>query len=233
MPFACAIEFSSGVVMKPATSEGSAPKYVVVTVTTAFSVRGYCSTGSSAIERSPSTSSVRLTTVARTGRSTKISVNFLMSAPSLILGLGRGVVRGLDRVVHDHRHARTQLDLPGRHHGVAFLDSGENRDLVSAGRSGGDELLLCHQRARLAVHGRLLLHDEYRVAVRVVAHRGLWKRDAVLRLADGDTHRREHPRKQRLLRIAHRRAHEHVARGRVDLGVDRADLSDKLLPGKA
>jgi hypothetical protein len=43
----------------------------VVTVTTAFWVRGYCSTGSPITERRPNTSS-RLTTLASTGRSTQI-----------------------------------------------------------------------------------------------------------------------------------------------------------------
>src|SRR5215831_7195494 len=188
MPFACAIEFSSGVVIKPATSEGSAPKYVVVTVTTAFSVRGYWSTGSSTIERSPSTSSVRLTTVARTGRSTKMSVNFLMGAPSLVLGPGRRLVGGLNLVVDDHRHARAQLDLSGGDDGVALVDSGEDRDLVAARRADRHELLLRHERGRLSVHPRLLLHHEHRVAVGVEGDCGLRKRNVPLRLPVVDRH---------------------------------------------
>ena len=74
MPFACAMAFSSGVVTKPATVAGSAPKYCVVTVTTAFCVRGYCRTGSAVRDLRPSTRISRLTTVASTGRRTKISV---------------------------------------------------------------------------------------------------------------------------------------------------------------
>src|SRR5512141_3091011 len=134
MPFACAIEFSSGVVMNPATRFASAPVYTVCTVTTAFCVRGYCSTGSSATERSPITSSSRLTTLASTGRWMKISVNFIC-APSLVHRPRRGVVRGLDVVVDHDLRAAAQLDLARGHHGLAFGKAGEHRDLVAARRA--------------------------------------------------------------------------------------------------
>ena len=91
MPLAWAIAFSSGVVMKPATTAGSAPYSVVVTVTTAFSVRGYCSTGSEPTARNPSTRIIRLTTVASTGRRMKMSVKFIVAAPycwAKLLGCG-------------------------------------------------------------------------------------------------------------------------------------------------
>ena len=63
--------------MKPEMVSGSAPKYAVVTVTTAFSVLGYCCTGSEPAARRPSTRIARLMTVASTGRRTKMSVNFM------------------------------------------------------------------------------------------------------------------------------------------------------------
>src|SRR5437879_2714213 len=171
MPFAWAMEFSSGVVMNPATRDGSAPKYVVVTVTTAFCVRGYCSTGRSPIERRPSTSTVRLTTVARTGRSMKMSVNFLICAPrSLVFGLGGRVVRRLNRVVDDHGHPCAQLDLSGGDHRVAFLDAREDRDLIAARAARRDEFLLCEKRC-LPILALLFFHDEHGVAVRVVGDR--------------------------------------------------------------
>src|SRR5712691_10301234 len=141
---------------------------MVVTVTTAFCVRGYCRTGRSPIERSPSTKIVRLTTVARTGRSMKISVNFLICAPrSLVLGFGGRVVRRLDRVVDDYGHPCAQLDLSGADHGVPFLDAREDRDLVPARAARRDELLLREKR-RLPILALLFFHDEDGIAVGIV-----------------------------------------------------------------
>src|SRR6267378_2753673 len=146
---------------------------MVVTVTTAFCVRGYCRTGRSPIERSPSTKIVRLTTVARTGRSMKMSVNFLICAPrSRVFGLGGRVVRRLDRVVDDHGHPGAQLDLPGGDHRVALLDTREDRDLVPARAACRDELLLREKRS-LPVLALLFLHHEYGVAVGVIGDRRL------------------------------------------------------------
>src|SRR2546422_8387329 len=169
---------------------------MVVTVTTAFCVRGYCRTGSSPIERRPSTKIVRLTTVARTGRSMKISVNFLIGVSrSLILGSWRRVVRRLDRVVDDHGHPRAQLDLPGSDHGVPFLDAREDRDLVTAPAARRDELLLREQR-RFPILALLFFHDEHGVAVGIVGDRRLRQRDKALRPARGDGHRGEHAGQQ-------------------------------------
>src|SRR6185437_10452765 len=77
MPCACAIACSSGWVMKPATVCASAPKYAVVTVTTAFSVCGYWRTVSEVTARTPSTRISALTTIASTGFLMKISVKFM------------------------------------------------------------------------------------------------------------------------------------------------------------
>src|SRR6266513_644321 len=166
---------------------------MVVTVTTAFCVRGYCSTGRSPIERRPSTKIVRLTTVARTGRSMKISVNFLICAPrSLVLGFGGRVVRRLDRVVDDHGHPCAQLDLPGGDHCIAFLDAREDRDLVAARAARRDELLLCEKRCS-PILALLFFHDEHGVAVGIVGDRRLRERDMALRLPRGDGEGGEHP----------------------------------------
>src|SRR6185369_1222758 len=102
----------------------------VVTVTIAFSVRGYCSTGSDSTARTPSTRIIRLITVASTGRRMKMSVKFI----GLLLARRRvGVVARLDGVVDHHRRAVTQLDLSGGHHRRAWLDAAQHRDLVAAG----------------------------------------------------------------------------------------------------
>src|SRR6266480_927194 len=175
---------------------------MVVTVTTAFWVRGYCSTGSSPIERRPSTKIVRLTTVARTGRSMKISVNFLIGASSsLILGLRGRFVRRLDRVVDDHGHPRAQLDLPGGDHRVAFLDAREDRDLVAARTANRDELLLREERC-FPVLALLFLDDEDGVAVGIVGNSRLRERDMALGLPRGDADGPEHAWQQGALRVA-------------------------------
>ena len=73
----------------------------VVTVTTAFSVFGYCRIDSSPIARRPSTKISALITMARTGRSMKISVNFIRSLlpagrspPHCSCGCGLGLSAG-------------------------------------------------------------------------------------------------------------------------------------------
>jgi hypothetical protein len=53
---------------------------VVVTVTTAFSVCGYCRIGSAPTARRPSARISRLTTDANTGRRMNRSVNFIARA---------------------------------------------------------------------------------------------------------------------------------------------------------
>src|SRR5215831_3720334 len=106
MPSALAITRSSGVVMKPATRSALAPTYAVVTVTTAMSLRGYWRTLRERIDCSPAIRITRLTTMARTGRRMKRSVSFI----SAVLGLGGGVVGGLDLVVDQHGGAVAELE---------------------------------------------------------------------------------------------------------------------------
>ena len=77
MPSAAATARSMGVVMNPRTSSASAPTYAVVTVTVADSSLGYWRTFRLKIACSPATTNTRLTTIARTGRRTKMSVNFI------------------------------------------------------------------------------------------------------------------------------------------------------------
>src|SRR4051812_4566503 len=120
MPWACAIAPSSGWVMNPAIVCASAPKYAVEMVTTAFCVLGYWLIGRVNTDRRPSTMMSRLTTMARTGRRMKRSVNFM---GLFFLRRGRRVVCGLDLVVDDHGRAVLQLDLAAGHDLVALLDA--------------------------------------------------------------------------------------------------------------
>src|SRR6185437_9144853 len=111
-----------------------------MTVTTAFCVRGYCRIGSAFSERMPSTRIIRLTTVARTGRRMKISVNFTAPLSVLLVFWPRvGVVARLHRVVDDERRAVVQLDQSGGDDGVAFLDAGQHCHLIAARGAGRDE----------------------------------------------------------------------------------------------
>ena len=82
MPSAAAMARSKGVVMKPRTRSALAPTYAVETVTTEFSLRGYCRTVKPLLPLSaarmawvPAMMMTRLTTMARTGRRMKMSVN--------------------------------------------------------------------------------------------------------------------------------------------------------------
>src|SRR5512140_226787 len=97
--------------MKPRTRSALAPTYAVVTVTAAFSLRGYCRTLSVRIACTPAMMTIRLTTIAMTGRRMKRSVN-LMGALSRLLIDRLRVHLGLrgERVVHHHRHAIAQLE---------------------------------------------------------------------------------------------------------------------------
>ena len=83
MPSAPAMARSRGAVMKPRTRSAFAPTYAVVTMTLAMSLRGYWRTLSVRIDCNPAMRMTTFTTVARTGRLTKISVIFIAPHPPL------------------------------------------------------------------------------------------------------------------------------------------------------
>src|SRR6516165_10116736 len=120
-------------------------------VTTAFWVSGYWRTESPTMERKPSTSTTRLTTMDSTGRRMKISVKF-MAGPLLLLRMRVGVVGRLHGVVDHHRRVVLQLALAAGDHFVALLQALDDGHLVAARRPGGDEgLLRVAGRLRLAL----------------------------------------------------------------------------------
>src|SRR5271170_7730176 len=112
MPSAAAMARSSGVVMKPLTRSALAPTYTVFTVTDALSSLGYWRTLSVRIAWKPAMMITRLTTIASTGRRTKMSVSFIES-PVGRLGFELG--RRLYRVVHDDAGVVAQLECARRH----------------------------------------------------------------------------------------------------------------------
>ena len=81
-----------------------------------MSLRGNCRTESERIDCSPAIRMTRLTTIARTGRRMKRSVNFIQ----LSSGLGAGLFAGLDLVVDLDRGA------------VAELEDARGHDLLAA-----------------------------------------------------------------------------------------------------
>src|ERR671915_25353 len=120
MPSALAITRSSGVVMNPRTRSALVPMYAVVTLMTAMSLFGYCLTLSARTDCSPARRITRLTTIARTGRLTKRSVNRI-GCSSVVFRAGRRIVAGLHRVVDEDRDPVPQLEHAGGHHFVARI----------------------------------------------------------------------------------------------------------------
>src|SRR5512138_1369369 len=111
MPSAAAITRSSGVVMKPRTRSALAPTYAVVTVIAAFSLRGYCRTLRVRIACTPAMITIRLTTIAMTGRRMKRSVNFMgRPRPPLVGRLRVQLCLWGERVVDGDGHPVAQLE---------------------------------------------------------------------------------------------------------------------------
>jgi len=137
----------------------------------------------------------------------------------------------LNRVVDYHGNPRAQLDLAGGDHRVALLDSREDRDLVAARAPRRDELLLREERC-FPVLALLFFDDEHGVAIGIVGDSGLRQRDKALQSARGDGDGREHAGQQGALRVADGGPYLDVARCRVHLRIDRADLAGELLPGE-
>src|SRR5215831_19021760 len=186
MPSALAMTRSSGVVMKPRTRSALAPTYTVVTCTTAMSLRGYCRTESVRIAWMPAIRITRLTTIARTGRLMKRSVNFMAfrSLPSAVHGVRRRVVAGLRLVVDLDGRPVSELEDTRGHDLLAGLQAREDRDLVAAAGPDLDELLAHALVGLAAVLVLDLRHDEHGVAVRSVVDRGRRDRDDVARAAE-------------------------------------------------
>src|SRR5512141_1360843 len=85
---------------------------MVVTVTTALLLTGYWRMLSSSIDRQPISRIKRLTTVARTGRLMKRSVNF-MAAGSVVLRSRGRIAAGRNRVVDRDRGTVAEFELAG------------------------------------------------------------------------------------------------------------------------
>src|ERR1700722_17130991 len=105
-------------------------------VMVAFSVWGYCCTGSVPTARMPNTRIMMLTAMASTGRAMKRSVKRFIAL--LVRRRGVGAVRRRDDVVHHDRRTVAQLQLACRHHFSAGRNTGQHRDLVAPRLPGGN-----------------------------------------------------------------------------------------------
>src|SRR5438128_2812139 len=177
----------------------------------------------------------RLTTIARTGRLMKRSVSFMTVNGSrlpetgnwlTILRIRFGIVARLDRVVHDHRRAWTELERAGAHHFLARFDSGEHRDLIAAGAAELHELLpnAAIGLARLRILD--VFDDEHGIAERRVADRRHGKCDRHGLAAAHELSIDEHSGPELARAVIERRLHADVSCRFVDHRVSRVDSSD-------
>src|SRR6266498_3407624 len=142
MPSADAITRSIGVLMKPRTSSAFAPTYAVVTMTCAFSLRGYWRALIERIAWTPAMTMTRLTTIAMTGRRMKRSVKFMMGSGPSLVGRLRGELRlGREGVVHGDGGAVPQLEGAAADERLPRAQPGSHRDEVAPALSQADELL--------------------------------------------------------------------------------------------
>src|SRR5437868_7587457 len=221
MPSAEAMTRSSGVVMNPRTRSALAPMYAVVTVMAAFSLRGYWRTLSERIACTPAITMMRLTTMARTGRRMKRSVNFILC--SAVDGVGGQFGGRREIVAHRHGAAVAQLEGAARHDGFAGGEARSDRYQIAPALSEPHELLLGDEPGRLAGLRRRLFQREHRIAIGRVEdgggrnhqHRTLLRREYL------DVC--EHAREQAAVGIGEDGADADVARAHVHLGIDDAD----------
>src|SRR5688500_9518513 len=185
--------------MKPCTRSAFAPTYTVETRTTAMSLRGYCLTLSARTDCSPAIRMTRLTTMARTGRLMKRSVNRI-GCSSVVFRPGSRVVPGLNGVVHEDRGAVPQLEHAGCHHLVARVDAVQHGHLIAPGRPRLHELLP-HAAVRLAVLTFYFRDDEDGIPIGRVADGRRRQRDHCLGGAERNLHLHEHPRPQPAARV--------------------------------
>src|SRR5258708_6104165 len=122
---------------------------MVVTLTEAFSLRGYWRTLSDRQAWTPAMMMTALTTMARTGRRMKRSVKEVFMTGKARSGTGRsGIFRfgrklrvGGELVVDHHGHARAQLENTTGDDRLVRLQAGYDRDKITPGLAEADELL--------------------------------------------------------------------------------------------
>src|SRR5262249_10668243 len=152
---------------------------------TVFDSFGYWRTGKPISDRSPISRMRRLTTSAKTGRRTKMSVkaDFMRGAS---VGRNRGGGRRLGlRLLH--RHVADELVLPAHNDGIARLQPLEDGHLVIEALAGLDEAAhrAQHRLALRVLRLGVFAQHEDRVAVERIV-------DGGLRYGDDVGSRRQH-----------------------------------------
>src|SRR5262249_41153274 len=180
---------------------------MVVTVTVAFSLLGYCRMVRERIAWRPAIRITRLTTIAMTGRRMNRSVNFICSPffGSLPGGFGRWLGGGREGVVAAHRHAVAQLEGAAAHHRLAGFEPRDDRDEIPPALAHPHKPLVGY---RLWLAGRILglFDDEHRVAEWGVDHAGPRNHRHRMLLARENLDVREHARCEPAIRVVQGRS---------------------------
>src|SRR5258708_1692131 len=115
---------------------------MVVTVTVAFSLCGYCRTVSERMAENPAIKITRLTTMARTGRRMNKSVKDFISLPE-IKSTVRRIFRRLrhDVVVNRHRRTVAEFEKPGAYDAITGFQSRQHAHRIAMRLSRADKLL--------------------------------------------------------------------------------------------
>src|SRR5262245_8393161 len=206
------IESSIGWVICDSVTCGLAPLYTVRTETIGVSILGYSRTERRENEIAPSSTIIRLITVASTGRRMQSSGRRKLAA-FLFGNLRRRLGARDDR----HLHARGQALRALGDDQVARGDALHDLDLAHLARAG----LHLHQLGAAVDHAK-------HVAILAARHdRLLGDPDRVLAHAERELHAREHAGAQPELRVGAARARQHGARLLVHRRLDRVDRAGK------
>src|SRR6266478_4451152 len=164
---------------------------MVVTVIAATSLRGYWRTLIVFIACKPAMRMIKLTTIARTGRRIKRSVNDFMSILRVHwswthLRFGREIV--VDR----HQHSVAQLENASTNHHLIWFQTLDDRHEIAPGFAHPDNLRSNCLRFFAALRILFLFDHINRVAVGRVRDRRPWNDERLVLFRQHDFHLREH-----------------------------------------
>src|SRR5262245_1586119 len=180
-----------------------------------MSLRGYCRTLSDRIDCSPAIRITRLTTIERTGRLIKRSVNRILP----VLWFRSFAVRRLDLVINRDRGAVAKFEHARRHYLFATLQAGKKSNLIAPRWTDLHELL-SHSAIRLALRVSQIRYDEDRVAVGRIADRRARQRHDALSCTDQQLGLNEHSGPKGVPGIRKRGLHLNIARRFIHDGVE-------------
>src|SRR6476619_1522321 len=229
-----ASESSSGFVTCDSTTSAEAPRYVVLTLTTGSSIRGYSRTESRVYEIRPISRMISDSTVANTGRLMQISGSCMnqrlvsallrrdVGTVSVVARPGRGGGRRTRCRADRHRHPFAQLELTGRDDHVVDVEALQHFHLAVAAL------------ADVPLHARRLALDDakHELLVALRHDRLFGNHERVLVVAGDQVDAREHAGPQRRVGVAHDRPDDDRAARRVDQRIDRQHLAVEFSAGQ-